>query len=76
MEEELDKDDVRHRFYLTYTASTSPGNSRRFWRLQSKRKSNSHLQYSYDLVLMAKEGKVLQGIIIHSLIEIGKRPRM
>jgi len=35
-----------------------------------------HLQCAYDLVLMAKEGTVLQGIIIRRLIEIGRKHRM
>jgi hypothetical protein len=52
------------------------GSSRRFGRLQSKRKSNLHLQYACDLVLMDKEETVLRGIIIYRLIEIGRRYRM
>jgi hypothetical protein len=38
------------------------GSSGRVWSLQNRRENNSNLKYADDLVLLAKEEKVLQGM--------------
>jgi hypothetical protein len=43
----------------------------RVWRLQHRRENHSHVKYADDLVLLAKEEKVLQDMI-DNLIEIGR----
>jgi len=70
-EDELDKDAVFHQFCSTCTANALP---RKLWMgletSTSEGKLFKTVKYSDELVLMAKEEKVLQGMI-DKLIEIG-----
>jgi hypothetical protein len=66
MEEELDKDVVCHQFCSTGTANALP---RKLWKGLETSIINT-LKYADDVVLLAKEEKVLQDMI-DKLIEIG-----
>jgi len=71
MEEELDKDAVCHQFCSTCTANALP---RKLWMGLETSTSEGKLlklKYADDLVLMAKEERVLQGMI-DKLTEIGR----
>ena len=71
LEEELDKDAVCHQFCSTCTANALP---RKLWMGFGDFNIGGQIiqtvKYADDLVLMAKEGRVLQGMI-DKLIEIG-----
>jgi hypothetical protein len=60
---ELDKDAVCHHFCSTCTANALP---RKLWKgveTSNQRANHSHLKHVDDLVLLAKEEKVLQNMI-------------
>ena len=70
LEEELDKDAVCHKFYSTCTANAL---RRKLWmglEISTSEGKLFKLKYADDLVLMAQEETVLQGMI-DKLIEIG-----
>jgi hypothetical protein len=71
LEGELDKDAVCHQFCSTYTANVLP---RKLWKgLETKIGGQiiHTVKYADDLVLLAREEKVLQDMI-DKLIEIGR----
>jgi hypothetical protein len=72
LEEELHKDAVCHQFCATYAANTLP---RKLWKGLGDFKIGGQITYTVkyadDLVLLAKEEKVLQDAI-DKLIEIGR----
>jgi hypothetical protein len=68
LEEEFDKDAVCHQFCSTCTANASP---RKLWMGLETSTFIQTVKYADDLVLMAKEETVLQGMI-DKQIEIGR----
>jgi hypothetical protein len=71
LEEELDKVAICRRFCSTYTASTLPRKLLKGLET-SKQQVICTVKYADDLVLLAREEKVLQGMF-DRLIEIGRR---
>ena len=65
LEEELGKDVVCHQFFSTYTANALP---RKLW---MGLETSASVKYAVELVIMAKEKTVLQGMI-DKLTEIGR----
>jgi predicted nucleotidyltransferase len=72
LEEELDKDAVCHHFYSTYSEYITQEALEGLGDFKVGGQIINMVRYADDLVLLAKEGTILQSMI-DKLIEVGRR---